>query len=124
MISHEHWFELLNDNTDVPMFVKDGHGVMILANKAMEKLLGMSQDELLGSFEIPHNHPEHTAQWKKNDDLVRSTQKAHVFKEHGPTKNGERYFVCYKFPINDLPEHPDAIGCIAIEVTELAHEGI
>ena len=114
----EQRFHSFMDNSPTVAFIKDEHGRYTYLNKACERLMNTTADEIRGKtdFEI---WPHETAQqvWD-NDRKVLAENRTTQLTEIAPQEDGPHYWLSFKFPITDAAGQR-FVGGMAIDVTQL-----
>jgi PAS domain S-box-containing protein len=120
--------QALLDFSPMPILVKDLQGRLVLVNRAFERLVKSSAENLHGhTLETLSNssrQPEilHGESWieasKRTDEEVLSTLRATTFEIEAPGMKGMVYFSVTKFPVFDLEGRIKAIAAISLDTTE------
>ncbi|MGY6529282.1 MAG: PAS domain-containing protein [Cyanobacterium sp.] len=99
--SEQKYHQILDSTSDM-ILVKNINAEYVWANKAFRDFYNMSLEELQGLIDAPHNKPEYTAQYIKDDATVARTKKSLIIEEKALRYDGvERCFSTIKSPIFD-----------------------
>lgn len=113
--------QLLNDviegSTSI-VFLKDREGKFITINAALEKMLGMSREQLAGKTDYDIAPKELADYWRRHDLMVMETGKAIQIEEHADLPDGHHVFLANKFPLVDAEGQVYGIGGISHDITE------
>jgi len=100
------------------VFFTDTAGKYLLANKATERFMGLSQEELIGRTNQGLLPPDLSEECKKSDnEVLKSLKPVHV-EEHYSSGDEEKYFDTIKAPIFDNVDNVAGIVAICRDVTE------
>lgn len=105
------------DNTPVAVFVKDRYGRYTLVNSVFQELVGRDREIIIGSRDHDLFGGELGAKYQEQDQAVLESREP-VEGEitfHGP--NGDRHFLCIKFPLIDTEDNVYAVGGFANDIT-------
>lgn len=107
------------DGSDSIVFLKDLHGRFITANKQLEKLLGVSCDQLRGKTDydiFPRDRADH---YREHDRRVIETRTPIEFEEVVESRDGTRHiFLSHKFPLRDASGKPYGVCGISHDITD------
>ncbi|OKH25436.1 PAS domain S-box protein [Chroogloeocystis siderophila] len=114
----EERFKTFMNNSPVTAFIKDVQGRYLYVNEPLERAFNVKLADMQGTVDI-NWLPEETAQQLRENDLaVLATGQTVEFIEYIPTPDGQwRYWLCFKFPINDAAGQ-QLLGGVAIDITE------
>jgi two-component system phosphate regulon response regulator OmpR len=108
--------QILNNSSAV-VYVRDRDDRFILVNKPFERLLGVSQDEVVGK-NLDEVFPQQTAaEFRANDRRVIEANAVVEFEEHVALKDGVRTYISSKFPLFDADGEIYAICGISKDIT-------
>lgn len=106
------------------IFAKDREGRYVLVNQSIEKLYGLSAEEILGKSDLELTQresglaPDDMEAMQASDRIVFETNSEQSFEERFTLPDGEeRWFHTLKTPI-DLPDSADALLGFAVDITE------
>jgi PAS domain S-box-containing protein len=106
------------DNTSAVIFVKDLELRYLLVNREFERRHNVRREEIRGKddFDI---HPYGVAEEVRGNDaqVIRAGAPIH-FEEVVPSEQGNRCYICAKFPLRDRNGKPYAVCGIATDITE------
>ena len=106
------------DNSAAAIFVKDGEGRFLLANRAFNELFHLERDEVKGKTDHYLPLPPETANlFRANDLAALREDRAIEFEESVTTKEGEHTYLSVKFPLHDAEGRPYAVCGIATDIT-------
>ncbi|MCR4376630.1 MAG: PAS domain S-box protein [Rhodospirillales bacterium] len=111
-------FQGIMDNAQPVMFVRDIAGNMIFANKAYCDLFGLSLDDVLHQPEKQNIDPETFERFRQQDQRVLENKSPIDIDEVIEVRGISRNYITKKFPIFSANGKIEAIGAIAIDVTE------
>ena len=106
------------DGSTSPIFLKNLDGKFITINAALEKMLGISRDELRGKTDYDIAPKEVADHWRAHDKKVMSTGKAIQIEEWADLPDGHHIFLANKFPLVDGDGHTYGVGAISHDITE------
>ena len=107
---------LVNSSTDA-IFVKDVAGKHLLVNRAAERVLGRTAEQIVG-HDATSLFPEHAAQVSTNDQEVMRSNRVCTFEETVVTAAGLRTFLVNKGPMHDAQGHVVGVYGISRDITE------
>lgn len=118
-------FTTLLDNSDAMIFAFDPQGRCLLANKAMQKLIGRGESDLIGQSRRQWIPEQDAEQHEQNDKLVMTTLKPMLYEEklHRPGLE-VRYFLSSKFPLLSAEGEVQGVGGITTDITESRQKDI
>jgi len=105
------------NNAEGIIWVKDLDGRFLLANRYTEKLLGRSQEQIVGHT-VYDLFPRETANaYEDNDRQIIQGGKASVFEETALLEDGTHTYLSVKFPLRDPGGRIYSIGAICTDIT-------
>ena len=117
--SEQQYHQILDSIADL-ILVKNLHAEYVWANKAFKDFYGMTLGQLQGIIDAPHNKPEYTKQYIKDDAYVVKTKRTLIIPEEKALRydGKERSFATIKSPIFD--EHGNVIMTVGVsrDITE------
>ncbi|MCM2301949.1 MAG: PAS domain S-box protein [Flavobacteriaceae bacterium] len=106
------------DYSPALIYIFNLNGEFILVNHKFEKLLGVSQEALLGQTREKY-FPKEIAQQHRNNDLkVINTKQILFFEEENIESDGKHFYLTSKFPLFDAKGEIYAVGGISTDITE------
>lgn len=106
------------DYSPALIYIFNLNGEFILVNHKFEKLLGVSQEALLGQTREKY-FPKEIAQQHRNNDLkVINTKQTIFFEEENIESDGKHFYLTSKFPLFDAKGEIYAVGGISTDITE------
>ena len=106
------------DFSSAVIYIFDLKGEFLLANKNFEKILGVTQEELLGQTREKY-FPKEVAQQHRNNDLqVINSKKPLFFEEENREADGNHFYWTSKFPLFDAKGEIYAVGGISADITD------
>lgn len=93
-------------------------GEFLLANKNFEKLLGISQEELLGQTREKFFSKKVAEQHRNNDLKVINSKQTIFFEEENMEVDGKHFYLTSKFPLFDTEGNIYAVGGISTDITD------
>ena len=113
---------LLNDIIDgcspSAIFLKDRDGKFITINAPLEKMLGVSRDELRGKTDYDLFSKEVADLYRAHDTKVMATGKAIQVEEAADLPDGHHFFLANKFPLVAADGRIYGVGAISHDITE------
>ncbi len=106
------------DGSDFPIFLKDRNGKFITINASLEKMLGMSREEIRGKTDYDIAPKEVADHWRTHDTKVTATGKAIQIEEVADLQDGHHIFLANKFPLVDADGQVYGVGAISHDITE------
>ncbi len=114
--SEERLQQILNNSSAV-VYVRSRDERFLLVNRACERVLGITQDQLVGK-QLEEVFPSHTAaQFRANDMRVIEQNSVIEFEEHVTLKDGVHTYISSKFPLFDTNGDIYAICGISTDIT-------
>ena len=110
--------QALLDNAPVIIFVKDLQGRHVTVSREAQRALGFSTDAALGKSSLELFGPQHAEVASRHEQAARELRRPVQEIEELPTPNGRRQFLVTRFPILDGSGEPEAMGGIAIDISE------
>jgi PAS domain S-box-containing protein len=106
------------DGSTNPIFLKDRDGRFITINASLERMLGMSKDEIKGKTDYDIAPKEVADYWKTHDKKVIETGKAFQIEEVADLQDGHHIFLANKFPLLDGDGQIYGVGAISHDITD------
>jgi PAS domain S-box-containing protein len=100
------------------IFLKDTEGRYLMVNGEIERVFGMSQEEIKGKTDSEIFPPEQAAEYRANDLKVLRAGVAMEFEEIAIHVDGPLTSIVHKFPLFDTHGNIYATGGIATDITE------
>ncbi|MES9852652.1 MAG: PAS domain S-box protein [Candidatus Thiodiazotropha sp. L084R] len=114
--SEERLQQILNNSSAV-VYVRNVEGRFLLVNQPFERLLGISETEVLGKS-LNEVFPPHTAKaFSDNDQLVLGQDRVMEFEEEVTLDDGVHTYISNKFPLYDTDGEIYAICGISTDIT-------
>jgi PAS domain S-box-containing protein len=101
-----------------PIFLKDLDGRFITINTSLERMFGISREELKGKTDYDIAPQEVADSWRTHDNEVMVTGKAIQIEEVADLPDGHHIFLANKFPLVDDDGKVYGIGSISHDITE------
>ena len=113
-------YKALANTANIPIFIKDLGGKYLSANKALQDLLGLSEEEILGrrDKDIQGNPRNAKQPFRKNDLEVQKKKHSMSFEENLEIDGKMHTFLSIKSPLFDKDGKVYATSGIAIDITE------
>ncbi len=115
--TREFLLQLMN-NAPLPIFATDLEHRCLLVNHAWEALLDVNRRKVIGEKITEFLPPSSGDLFVRNNQQVIDTRQPLVVEESLETSSGTRYFQSIKFPLHDSSGAVEAVGGIAIDITE------
>ncbi|MBE9223116.1 PAS domain-containing protein [Cyanobacterium stanieri LEGE 03274] len=116
--SEQTYHQILDSTSDI-ILAKNTRGELIWGNKAFRDFYNMSLEQLKGIIDSPHNNPQYTAQYIKDNQLVIDTKQSLIIEEKSIRYDGvERSFSTIKSPIFDEQGNVVMIVGVSRDITE------
>lgn len=106
------------DGSTSPIFLKDRDGRFITINASLEKMLGMTREEIRGKTDYDIAPKEVADHWRTHDEQVMASGKAMQIEEAADLKDGHHIFLANKFPLVDASGHVYGVGAISHDITD------
>ncbi len=100
------------------IYIFNLNGEFLLVNKKFEKLLGTTQEELLGQTREKYFPKEIAEQHRNNDLLVINSKQALFFEEENMEADGKHFYLTSKFPLFDAKGEIYAVGGISADISD------
>jgi PAS domain S-box-containing protein len=113
-----HLTQNIIDNSPSLFYLFDLEGKFILANRKLEKILGVSKEGLIGKTRESIMPDEIAESHRKNDLVVINSKEAQSFEEDNMESDGLHYYITEKFPLLDSEGNVYAVGGISTDITE------
>ncbi len=110
--------ENVMDGSPSPIFLKDREGKFITINASLEKMLGVSRQDLKGKTDYDIAPKDVADHWKENDTKVVETGKSIQIEELADLNDGHHIFLANKFPLKDAQGYVYGVGSISHDITE------
>ncbi|MGB9978118.1 PAS domain-containing sensor histidine kinase [Methanobacterium sp.] len=101
------------------IFVKDLEGRFIIINNELEKLLGVSNEELKGKTDYDIFSKEEAEYYRAHDMVVLEEGRSIPIEEEADLIDGHHTFLANKFPIYDINGKSYGVGSISTDITEI-----
>ncbi len=118
MINKDKLVQLFFDKAEIPMFIKDTKGRFLWVNSAFGELFKTPVDQIIGKSDSDFSPKEFVDVYRKNDLKVIEKGNYIDFTEKVKSPDGERKYICHKFPISNIEGESKAVGGIAIEIKD------
>jgi len=100
------------------IFLKDTEGRYLLVNREIERVFGVSQEQIKGKTDSEISPPEQAAEYRANDLKVLRAGLTMEFEEIALLEDGPHTSIVHKFPLFDTQGNIYAIGGVATDITE------
>jgi PAS domain S-box-containing protein len=100
------------------IFLKDTEGRYLLVNREIERVFGISQEQITGKTDSEIFPPEQAAEYRANDLEVLRAGVPMEFEEIAVQEDGPHTSIVHKFPLYDARGDIYATGGIATDITE------
>lgn len=114
----EERLQAILDNSPAVFYMKDLEGRLILVNRQLEELLGLSRTEILGKRDHELFPQELADAYGLNDRRVLATRTAMQWEEQALQLDGLHTFLSLKFPLLAEDGSPYAVCGISTDITE------
>jgi PAS domain S-box-containing protein len=105
------------DGSTSPIFLKDLDGKFITINASLERMLGMSREEIKGKTDYDIAPREVADYWRTHDKQVMATCKAIQIEEAADLQDGHHIFLANKFPLVDTDGQIYGVASISHDIT-------
>jgi len=100
------------------IFLKDTEGRYLLVNREIERVFGISQEQITGKTDSEIFPPEQAAEYRANDLEVLRAGVPMEFEEIAVQEDGPHTSIVHKFPLFDTHGNIYATGGVATDITE------
>jgi len=100
------------------IFLKDMEGRYLLVNREIERVFGISQEQIKGKMDSEIFPPQQAAEYRANDLKVLRAGLAMEFEEIALLGDGPHTSIVHKFPLFDIRGDIYATGGVATDITE------
>jgi two-component system sensor histidine kinase UhpB len=100
------------------IFLKDTEGRYLLVNREIERVFGISQEQIKGKTDGEIFPPEQAAEYRANDLKVLRAGRTMEFEERALLEDGPHTSIVHKFPLFDTHGNIYATGGVATDITE------
>lgn len=109
------------DNSPSLIYLMDLQSKFILVNREMEKVFGLSKEEIIGKVRGNFMPKEIAEQHWNNDLLIINSRQFQTFEEVNMESDGKHFYLTSKFPLMDLDGKVYAVGGISTDITDHIH---
>ncbi len=106
------------DGSTSPVFLKDIDGKFITINKSLERMLGMSREEITGKTDYDIAPREVADYWRTHDKAAMANAQAIQIEEAADLPDGHHIFLANKFPLVDADGQVYGVGAISHDITD------
>jgi len=106
------------DGSPSPIFLKDSAGKFLTINTSLERMLGISREEIKGKTDYDIASPEVADYWRAHDSQVMETGEAIQIEEVADLADGHHIFLANKFPLVNSNGQIYGVGAISHDITE------
>ena len=106
------------DGSSSPIFLKDREGRFITINTPLEKMLGMTREELKGKTDYDIAPKDVADCWHSHDTDVMRTGQPLQIEEVADLLDGHHVFLANKFPLVDATGEIYGVGAISHDITD------
>ena len=114
----EQLFQDVIDGSTSPIFLKDRDGKFITINASLERMLGISREEIKGKTDYDIAPKETADCWRTHDIKVMTTGSAIQVEEVADLQDGRHIFLANKFPLVDADGQVYGIGAISHDISD------
>jgi PAS domain S-box-containing protein len=100
------------------IFLKDTEGHYLLVNREIERVFGISQEQIKGKTDSEIFPPELATEYRANDLKVLRAGLTMEFEEIALLEDGQHTSIVHKFPLLDTHGNIYATGGVATDITE------
>src|SRR5580704_2117062 len=100
------------------IFLKDTEGRYLMVNREIERVFGISQEQIKGKTDSEIVPPEQAAEYRANDLMVLRAGLSIEFEEIALLEDGPHTSIVHKFPLFDTHGNIYATGGVATDITE------
>ena len=105
------------DNTSLLVYVRDLEGRFVLVNKQFEQLFGVDSKTAVGQRGEQVLPEAVAAEFARGDDEVVSSRQAVESEVRLALEDGERSYLCVKFPLFDTDHYLEAVCSVMTDIT-------
>jgi PAS domain S-box-containing protein len=106
------------DSSPSAIFLKDRDGKFITINAPLEKMLGMTREELSGKTDYDIASKDMADYWRAHDEQVLKTGLPMQIEEAADLQDGHHVFLANKFPLVDASGQIYGVCAISHDITE------
>ena len=108
------------DSSNAVIYLKDEQGRLLMVNRRAAEMAKLSKDEIIGKTDDDLNlfPKEEVDRWRAHNRKVTEAGTPINFKETVTFADGQRTFITNKFPVSNVEGSPNAVGGIAIDITD------
>lgn len=114
----ERLLQTVIDGSTSPIFLKDLDGKFITINASLERMLGISREEIKGKTDYDLAPKEVADYWRTHDKKAIATRKAIQIEEVADLQDGHHIFLADKFPLVDVDGETYGVASISHDITE------
>ncbi len=113
-------FQVIIDHSPAMIFTQDRQHRIVMANNALERMMGFAKGEILGRTEAELLPPEEAARVREDNEQVMTTGVGREFEESipDPGGSGRRTFISQKFPLRDADGEICGLGAVLTDISE------
>jgi PAS domain S-box-containing protein len=119
LLDHEFKLSAIVNNSPSALSLKNPDGRYALANPNLERILGLSEAEILGKTDDELFPQDVAACLRASDQQVLRTLCSHSVEEHMPVEGRMRSFVSHLFPVLDAAGAVRFVGRNSLDISDL-----
>lgn len=105
------------DSANAAMYLKDDQGRFLMVNRRVAEMFKVSKEEMIGKFDHDFASKEDADKFRAYDRQVAEAGTPMTFKTTISVADGQHTVIDHKFPVSNIEGSPNAVGGIAIDVT-------
>ena len=106
------------DSTNAAIYLKDGQGRLLMVNRKVAEMFNAGKEEIVGKTDYDLISKEEADTIRDYDRQVAETGVPMTFEATVSLPDGKHTFIDHKFPVSNIDGAPNAVGGIAIDITE------
>ncbi|MHC4675143.1 MAG: PAS domain S-box protein, partial [Planctomycetota bacterium] len=115
---NEERLQAILDNTTAHIFLKDAEGRYMVANRHLQNLFKVPQEQILGKTDYDFFPKEIAETYRANTQKVLESGTSMEFEEINPEDDGLHTYLSVKFPIHDANGVPYAVCGVSTDITD------
>lgn len=113
-------FQKFIDSSEANVYLKDEEGRFLMVNHRVADMFGVTKEEVLGKTDYDFVSKEDADMFRDYDRQVADSGAPMSINITVTLADGQHTFIDHKFPVSDVDGSPNAVGGIAIDITNSA----
>ena len=105
------------DSANTFIYLKDDEGRFLMVNRQVAEAFKTSKEEVMGKTDYDFFSKEEADKFREYDRKVAEAGTPMRFETTASFADGKHTVIDHKFPVSNIEGHPNAVGGIAIDIT-------